>query len=160
MNIFNKHIIQLRFRIDCDAPKEYMNRWNKLKKNCECGENLYIVSGLLSYCKIQSVKDLPYLNRCEGGIGGDDNSIHKQIRFRSSFVCRLGVDDDIVMDQVDNTDTEKWTLEELDDIIYGFIKYANNYVMAECVNGCIEMTYKNSLSDDYLDSIENYVIKR
>ena len=152
MNIFNTHIILLRFRIDYDAPKEYMDRWNELKKKCEYGENEYIVKELLSYCKIQSVKDLPYLNRCEGGIGGNDNSIHKQIRFRSSFVCRLGVDDDIVMDQVDNTDTEKWTLEELDDIIYGFIKYANNYVMAECINGCIEMTNKNSLSDDYLDS--------
>jgi len=150
MNIFNTHIILLRFRIDYDAPKEYMDRWNELKKKCEYGKNKYIVKELLSYCKIQSVKDLPYLNRCEGGIGGNNNEIHKQIRFRC---IGLGVNDNhIVMDQVDNTDTEKWTLEQLDDIIYGFIKYANNYVMAECVNGCIEMTNKNSLSDYYLDS--------
>ena len=150
MNIFNTHIILLRFRIDYDAPKEYMDRWNELKKKCEYGKNKYIVKELLSYCKIQSVKDLPYLNRCEGGIGRNNNEIHKQIRFSC---IGLGVNDNhIVMDQVDNTDTEKWTLEQLDGIIYGFIKYANNYVMAECVNGCIEMTNKNSLSDYYLDS--------
>jgi len=34
---------------------------------------------------------------------------------------------------------EIWIYEELDDIIYGFIKTANNIVEAECVHGFIEM---------------------
>ena len=73
MNIFNTHRIWLRFRIDCDADEECMNRWNKLNKKSKYGENKYIVKGWLSYCKIPSVKNLPYLDRCEGGIGGDNN---------------------------------------------------------------------------------------
>ncbi len=49
---------------------------------CENGNNKGIINQLLSYCKLESVKKLPYLNRCEGSIGGDNNNINKQLRFR------------------------------------------------------------------------------
>ena len=31
MFILDTHIHKLRFRIDADAPKDYMERWKKLK---------------------------------------------------------------------------------------------------------------------------------
>jgi hypothetical protein len=86
----------------------------------------------------------------EGGIGGDNNMTHKQLRFRNSIFGIKG--NDIIFDQVINTDTEKWTYDELDDIIYAFIKTANYNVNADCVRGYIEMKNKSSDSDNYLDS--------
>ena len=56
------------------------------------------------------------------------------------------------VNEIINTETEKWTWEELDELIYAFIKTANNNVNATCVNGSIEMINKNTLSDSYLDS--------
>ena len=37
--------------------------------------------------------------------------------------------------------------EELDDIIYGFIKTANYFIGAECINGYIELKNRNSYKD-------------
>ena len=71
------------------------------------------------------------------------------IRFR---ICWSNIDNDIILDQVDNTETEKWTYDELDDIIRALTKTFNYFVESECVNGVIEISNKKSMSDDYLDS--------
>ena len=152
MNIPDTHIVRLIFKIDNDAPKEDMNRWNTLKKDCEYNnENELIVKEWLVICKNESIRNLPYLNRSEGGIGGDNNKKHKQIRFRPlQNILFFRADNDIVFD-VSNTNEEKWSFDELDDLIYGFIKFSNKYVMADCIKGIIEMVNKNSLDDDYLE---------
>ena len=156
MFILDTHIYKLRFRIDTDAPTDYMNRWKKLKYDCDNGNNKYIVEKMKTYCKLESNKTLPYLQRTEGGFGGNDNIMNKQIRFRICWSkCRYQLDDydnDIVLDQVDNTETEKWTYDELDDIIRALTKTFNHFVESECVNGVIELSNKDSMDDDYLDS--------
>jgi hypothetical protein len=149
MFILDTHIHKLRFRIDTDAPKVYMNRWKKLKYDCDNGNNEYIVETMKTYCKLESNKTLPYLQRTEGGFGGNDNIMNKQIRFR---ICWSNIDNDIILDQVDNTETEKWTYDELDDIIRALTKTFNYFVESECVNGVIEISNKKSMRDDYLDS--------
>lgn len=149
MFILDTHIYKLRFRIDTDAPTDYMNRWKKLKYDCDNGDNKYIVEEMKTYCKLESNKTLPYLQRTEGGFGGNDNIMNKQIRFR---ICWSNIDNDIILDQVDNTETEKWTYDELDDIIRALTKTFNYFVESECVNGVIEISNKKSMSDDYLDS--------
>ena len=154
MNIPDTHIVRLRFKIDNDAPKEYMNRWNTLKKDCEYNndnETELIVKEWLAICKNETIRNLPYLNRSEGGIGGNNNKKHKQIRFRPlENILSFRTDNDIVFD-VSNTNEEKWSFDELDDLIYGFIKFSNKYVMADCIKGIIEMVNKNSIYDDYLE---------
>lgn len=150
MNMLNTHNHRLVFCIDDDAPEEYIKRWNEFKLKCESGKNKHIVEQIKEYCKLETNKALPYLNRMEGGIGGDNNMTHKQLRFRNSIFGIKG--NDIIFDQVINTDTEKWTYDELDDIIYAFIKTANYNVNADCVRGYIEMKNKSSDSDNYLDS--------
>ena len=150
MNILNTHNHRLVFCIDDDAPEEYIKRWNEFKLKCESGKNKHIVEQIKEYCKLETNKAMPYLNRMEGGMGGDNNMIHKQLRFRNSIFGIKG--NDIIFDQVINTDTEKWTYDELDDIIYAFIKTANYNVNADCVRGYIEMKNKSSDSDNYLDS--------
>ena len=149
MFILDTHIHKLRFRIDTNAPIDYMNRWKKLKYDCDNGDNKYIVEKMKTYCKLESNKTLPYLQRTEGGFGGNDNIMNKQIRFR---ICWSNIDNDIILDQVDNTETEKWTYDELDDIIRALTKTFNYFVESECVNGVIEISNKKSMSDDYLDS--------
>jgi len=159
MNIINIYEHRLVFRIDNDAPKKYMDRWEKFKLNCESGEsgpstpgkNKYILEQIKEYCKLKQNKELPYLKRCEGGLGGNNNIENKQIRFRDyelwSKVPRY-IDNDIIMEQITNGEKEIWTYEELDDIIYGFIKTANEIMKSECINGFIELKNKNG----YLDS--------
>ena len=81
MNIINTYEHRLVFRIDNDAPKEYMDKWKKFKLNCEScesgpstpGKNKYILEQIKEYCILKQIKELPYLQRCEGGLGGDNN---------------------------------------------------------------------------------------
>ena len=146
MNLLNTHQHKLVFRIDKDAPSEFIKRWETFKNKCETGsvqEKKSIMEKLVSYCEVDSNKSLPYLDRCEGGLGGDNNILNKQIRLRrkkrgiSFLYDKHG--DDILLDQIYSTDTEKWTYDELDDLILAFIKTANQEVKAECVSGCIEI---------------------
>jgi hypothetical protein len=150
-------MIHLRFKLDSDAPKEYIKRWLKLKSICESGENKKIVEDWLQNCQIESIKNMPYLNRCEGGIGGDDNLKNKQLRFRDKEPkYSWKIDNDIVFDNIISGENEKWTLDELDDLIRGFRRIANNYVESDCIKGCIEMIIKKSFNDNYLDNKEDY----
>ena len=48
----------------------------------------------------------------------------------------------IILDQITNTDAEKWSYDELDDLICAFTKTFNYFVKSECVNGSIEMSNK------------------
>ena len=137
MNILKTHTHFLRFRIDSDAPDEYIKKWNKLKKDCEDTNNKITVREIKNKCKLESNKNLPYLDRCEGGFGGNNNQINKQIRFRLEL-GQINRDNDILLDVI-NTNSEKWTYDELDDIIQSFIKVLNKKLSSECVNGCIEM---------------------
>ena len=130
----NTHTISLRFKIDSNASQKYINNWIKFKNICGSGNNKEIVKNWLSNCRINSVKNMPYLQQSEGGIGGCNNLIHKQIRFRQNLVYL----NDTLFD-IYNSDTEEWLLEELDDLIRAFIIIANIAICAECVNGCIEI---------------------
>jgi hypothetical protein len=162
MSLPETHKITLRFKIDGDAPKEYIDRWLELKTNCEnstkTSSNKQIVIEWLQNCTLESVKKLPYLNRCEGGIGGDSNLKNKQMRFRDGILklSKIDKDNDILLDEVDSTDEEKWTLEELDDLIRGFRRFANKRVKADCVKGYIEIVNKKSFHDNYLDNKDDY----
>ena len=140
---YEMYVHKLQFKIDKDAPQEYMNRWIKLKTKCESGKNENIVNSIKKFCKIEENKILPYLKRYEGGLGGDNNLKNKQMRFRNGRVwgrMMRHVDNDIVIDEIYNSNVEKWTYEELNDILCAFIKVFEYNVQCEgCIRGCIEM---------------------
>ena len=141
MFLLETHTHKLIFRIDNDAPKKYMHRWKTLKMDCEENDNKYIIEKMKTYCKLEQNKNIPYLKREEGGIGGDNNLINKQIRFFRFYSKTINYNDkDIVLDQIYNTDTEKWSYDELDDLIYAFTKTFNYFVKSDCVHGVIEMS--------------------
>ena len=157
MYILETHNHKLIFRIDKDAPKDYINRWEKIKNDCEKKDNKYIIEKMKTYCKLEQNKNLPYLQRDEGGIGGDNNIINKQIRFFRLYSMHLNYNDkDIVLHRISNTNTEKWTYDELDDLVYAFTKTFNYFVKSNCVNGFIEMSNKKCLNDNYLDSDDEF----
>ena len=133
----------IRFKLDNDAPKKFLEKWLELKNKCEtwtetdCRKET--IEEWLKYCKISTNKNLPFLDRCELSIGGDDNINNKQIRFRERREQKPFLDNDIVIDQIDNTDHEKWNLEELHDLINAFIKFAVDYINSNgAINGFIE----------------------
>ena len=141
------YVYKLRISIDKDAPPDYMKRWLDFKNKCEGGggENKHIVERIKQSCSLQENKNLPYLNRSEGGMGGNNNSINKQIRFRRKkpwmSYCLWQYDNDILMDQIYCTEMEKWTYEEISDLLSAFIKVSENYIGSEgCIRGWIEMT--------------------
>ena len=152
MDILDSHIHKLRFRLKRDAPTHFKKRWNKFKRDCENGHNEQIVEHWKGYCKLDQNRNRLSLDRIEGGLGGNNNTIHKQIRFRFGTWRKGGIydDEDIVMDRIENTTMERWTYEELDDLIYGFINTANNNIEGEWVKGCIEMVYAEQLRQELI----------
>jgi len=149
INILETHRHILQFRLDSDAPTKYIERWTEIKRECENTDNESIVEQIKNNCKLVSNKGLPYLKIHEGGLGGNDNILDKQIRFRMETSFKT--DNDIVL-HPSNTETQKWNYDELDDIIRSFTKVLNNKMRTECVKGCIEMRNENAFNDDYLDS--------
>lgn len=150
MNIIETHTHLLRFKIDYNVSNKYINKWKKLKKDCENTNNMLIVEEIKNNCKLETNKNLPYLERCEGGLGGNDNGINKQIRFVFNW-CSPKYDNSILLD-VKNTEIEKWTYEELDDMVRSFIIVLNKKIGCECVSGCIELNNKMMYDDNYFDS--------
>ena len=158
MNIIDTREHRLVFRIDTDAPKEYIKKWKDFKLECEGGEsgpstpgpNKKILEQIKENCKLEENKKLPYLKRSEGGLGGNNNIENKQIRFRDYELWSklpMYVDNNIIFDQITNGKKELWSYEELDDIIYGFIKTANYFMGAECINGYIELKNRDGYKD-------------
>jgi len=167
MVLLNTHNHRLVFNLDGNAPEKYIKNWNEFKIKCESGNNKHIVEQIKEYSKLEINKNIPYLEREEGGLGGDNNGIHKQIRFR--HICKgeqfnggnipyYKKDTNIIFNEIISTDIEKWTYNELDDLIYAFIKTANYNIGADYVSGYIELINKTSFSDDYLDSDTEYSV--
>jgi hypothetical protein len=151
MFILETYNHSLIFRIDKDAPEDYINRWKKIKFDCEEYNNKYIIEKMKTYCKLEQNKNIPYLE--QGGIGTEG----KQIRFFRLYSKFINYNDkDIVLDQIINTNTEKWSYDELDDLIYAFTKTFNYFVKSECVIGVIEMTNIKCLDDNYLESDDEF----
>ena len=60
-------------------------------------------------------------------------------------------DNDILL-HISNTETQKWSYDELDDIIRSFTIVLNDKMRSSCINGCIEIINKKAFDDEYLDS--------
>jgi hypothetical protein len=146
MNIPDTHYVRLIFRIDPYVTKPYTDIWNALKKECEYNNaNEEIVKEWLSMCKTEAVCNLSYLHCSEGGIG---NFKSKQIRFRPFYSDISGFKDNYIIFDVQNSKEEKWTLDELDDLVYGFVKYSTEYVIKDCIQGSIEFVNRNIFDDN------------
>jgi hypothetical protein len=71
----------IKFKLDNDAPEDFIEKWKELKDKCEtrtetdCRKET--IEEWLKYCKISTNKNLQFLDRSELGIGGNNNFINK-----------------------------------------------------------------------------------
>jgi hypothetical protein len=141
MNLLNTHNHRLVFYLDGYAPEKYIKKWNEFKLKCECDDNKYIIEQIKEFSK-----NLHYLESVEGG---DNNVIHKQFNGGNIPYYKK---DNIIVYEIISMDIETWNYDDLDYLIYAFIKIANYNVGSEWVTGYIEMKNKTMFSDIYLDS--------
>lgn len=140
--LLDNYIHQLRFRINSDAPSHYLDLFKKLKYEIECKNNEYISFITKEKFKLEINENIPILRRIERGFD-DNEQICYQLFEKNIY------DNDIII-YIQNSNIEKWSYEELDDIVLSFIKLCNNYMNTQCVNGCIELINYNHLNNDYL----------
>lgn len=122
----------------------YKTRFQELKNKIESNDNEFFSILIKENCILDSNKNLPLLKRIEGGLGGNINTIHKQLRYEDSILNSFDpfTSNDIVLHILDS-DIEKWTYDELDDILKSCIISINDYIKFDCVDGCIELIIKN-----------------
>lgn len=139
-NISSKRTVQFRFNIHSDAPVEYFIRWKYVLKEL-CESDLYrdeILHMWRYHMKLTSNKLLPNLNRCEGGLGGDNNQTDKQIRFQEDYGMVSIPRDTFIIHICASWDEENtWSLKELLDLKQAFVKVLNLKVEGQCCEGII-----------------------
>jgi hypothetical protein len=123
-------LYSLRFSIIKDIHYSIFSNWLRLKNICEYNinnTNKIVVDDWLPHCRSEEIKTLSYLYRYEGGLGMEINK-NKQLRFRTNFHSEK--DNDIVLRQyyIDKN-KNKWTYNNYEDLMNGFIRYSNNYIV-------------------------------
>lgn len=130
-------VLHLRFVLHPgfrSRKSEVWKKWSELREALYCnliGEHnqrlkKWFLMEWVSYCSLEKNKSLPFLNRMEGGIGGDNNNEDRQIR------CRLLTnyepeDRELLLDVID-TEINKWSFEELRDLVKAFEKFSSEYI--------------------------------
>ena len=113
----------LIFRIDVDAPSDYMEQWSEFKTKCS-NHDQDIIDEIKGHCKLENNKIMVNLEGTCNYLVNDDYSYLRE--------------DDIILNGGLSVDSDKWTYEEMDDLIEGFLTTVNNHVKGECVNGYIK----------------------
>ena len=128
---------KMQFILDYDAPTQLKECWKHVKLIIVFGgeKRQLLMQKWKGNCKIESNQTLSILARCEGGLGGDDNSKNKQIRFNEYYLPNENESDIYV--RVLNTDEDKWTIEKLLDLKDAFVMTLNSRLQAKCVKGYI-----------------------
>ena len=114
----------LIFRIDISASYDYVKRWNEFKLKC-IHQDQDIIEQIKNNCELDDNRILD--NNLEDTCNYMGNDDYSYLRIN-----------DIILNEVIATDSNKWTHEEMDDLINAFVITANNYVQGTYVNGYIK----------------------
>lgn len=90
-------------------------------------------------CKLESNQSLPILKRVGGGLGGDINMKHKQVRFVVDERMLSSTKEDSIIILVLNPEygKDKWTAEELNDLMQAFKETCNEIIEAAYIRASI-----------------------
>ena len=127
--------------LDDDAPVEYIIKWmdvvDKFNNSNET-KRKELCQKALTYCKLESNRQLPIINVCEGGFG---------IYGRKEI--RLGRDDRSIIKLIHRY-SGNWTLDELIDCANAFSRVFDELIEAHGgVNAYIKINcVRNDESDD------------
>lgn len=154
MNILDTHIHKLCFKIkDYDLEDIIKSKWKILKNKCETGDNEDITQMILNNLQTENNTNMQILKNSCGGFSINDKEItFKHCGTKNNFMCDYGFssfsgdnndndnnhndnnDNDILLD-VANSQNEKFTYEELDDISFAFVKMAYQFTNANFICG-------------------------
>lgn len=147
--VYTKFQTYIRFSLYPDASNGDVNLWDsirhKLFPSSESMNNSLsitrddIFNKWKENCALDSNRQLPLLNHDKGGLGIDDVPIYKRIRpieptlyvpNNGSREYFRGIEREIRMRVIDGID-EKWSLEEIEDLLTAFVKTANHYLRSD-----------------------------
>jgi hypothetical protein len=130
--------MELQFFLSKYGNAQTKDKWNVLKELCEYGNNEDIVNEWLQFCEIEDNKNSTFMNTLDGGIILPDKNV---VRFRYCF-SGLQTDDSIILNYIiidDILTRMEEIMISIKDLLYGFIKMANNRLGKECVKGRINL---------------------
>ena len=148
----------IRVTLDSDAPAEYVIRWKQFRKSfLDLSDNAIvpvvsrddIFLRWKQNCSLESNRQLPLLDRCEGGLGNNDNRTSKQIRPIMADTLDgkyfLGLTDEVRLSVTDgiNYGSERWNLDEIKDLLDGLLKTCNYYTDSQGCRAQIILEYIN-----------------
>ena len=133
----------LRFRQHADAPPEirglYKQAYDDILSNDSSRFDRYIHMWIdkLKDDEIGTEIDRQYLNRVEGGIGGNDNRKNRQIRFFNSIEHKTTFrkfGEITLRAQPSNDERYKWDVEELVEFGNKFKEVLESSVVSDCID--------------------------
>lgn len=137
---------ELVFFLHRDAPPLYVQRWKKLReKFCENSLSERERSRVLASCTLKHLRDMPCLDRHEGGFGGEVDATSKQLR----FVCNTwpncpGLPDrskDICVRTLnpDGPGAEAWQWNEIEDVRESVTRFIIGEMRESCVASFVRL---------------------
>jgi hypothetical protein len=131
-NICSRSLV---FKLNSGVLEE-CEKWSEIKRNCEMGEhhNGYLYELLESRLNVINFNDIHKIERYEGGFANMDES--KQIRYRTDGFHKRK--DKYIELYADDFSTEKWTQNELTDILNAYVSIFNHLMKSECISGVIK----------------------
>jgi hypothetical protein len=143
--------MDLEFSLSKSTGLKTKNGWKTLKECCEYGNNEDIVREWLECCEIEDNRNATFMNTLDGGITLPNKNM---VRFR---YCSYGLETDnsiilnyIIVDDILTRVDE--IMNSVRDLLFGFIKMANNRLGQECVKGKLTLSKLDPL--DYSSDSE------
>ena len=136
---------EMRFYIiDKDTPANCIKKWRELCAVCRGGfthrfAKKDIAEQIPLHCQLETNRQLPYLDRMEGGLGHADK---KQIRFLPIHECEIGIGLRAPIYN-SNGNNSNWTVQEVEDLTAAFKKVADEYVGGQYVHSQYGMSCGN-----------------
>lgn len=111
----NMQSYNLCYRQHSDAPPEFKKTWDGILETLDFDHTQFVEEWIqkLSDSKVGTEQDRQVLKRCEGGIGGNNNSTSRQIRFQRKPCPFLNFREINLHAIASNNGDSVWGLEEL-----------------------------------------------
>jgi hypothetical protein len=144
---------QIRFSLaqpQYDIPEEYLQRYATLKEMCEAGasQNDWISRAWLDKLDVPT---LSILNRSEGGIGGNNNTTDRQIRYETALGALLR-HSDIVLNATNSSDGSSiWSVDDLLSLITPLQDVLEEYLGENALLSRVAVSYASRQNRELLE---------
>ena len=133
----------MRFRLHSDASLEHRGCYNKIYMEILSNDRamfdkyIYAWMSMLKEKHIGTETDRKYLDRFEGGIGGNSNNTNRQIRLHNDYelLCTWHKYNEITFQAVPSDNGEStWDTNELLEFGNAFKEVLETYMNSRCID--------------------------